>query len=79
MMMRYNIVVNGEFGNWYPSSRKRGKNVDSSNGGNRYKYSIVSIIKNEGGGQECEKMWIIGGLPKHGRLVKGDLGQKIWT
>ena len=32
-------------------------------------------------GQECEKMWIIGGgCPKMaGWLVKGDMGQKIWT
>ena len=57
MMMRYNIVASINrhpkiimaMGRYHHESRTW-KNVDSSDGGNRYKYFVESIIKKEGGG-----------------------------
>ena len=61
MMKRYNIVaslskhtkITLEMGRNHHESRTW-KNVDSSDGGNRYKYFVESIIKKEGGGT---RMW----------------------
>ena len=40
---------------------------------------LYQSSKTRAGAKNVKKCGLLGGLPKHGRLVKGDLGQKIWT
>ena len=63
MMMRYNIVVNGEFGNWYPSSRKRGKMWIHQMAETGTNTPLYQSSKTRAGAKNVKKCGLLGGCP----------------